>query len=69
MSATVVNVGPNDFRLTLTSNQTGAANTIAASDVSGGVLGGLGVLGTGAAAVRQASASRRTARPTPARPR
>ncbi len=53
VSATVVNVGPNDFRLTLTSNQTGTANTIAASDVSGGVLGSLGILGSGAAAVRQ----------------
>ena len=54
VSATVVNVGPGDFRLTLTSHQTGTANTIAASDVSGGVLGSLGVLGTGAAGVRQA---------------
>ena len=52
VSATVVNVGPNDFRLTLTSHLTGTANTIAASDVTGGVLGSLGVLGTGAAAVR-----------------
>ncbi len=54
VSATVVNVGPGDFRLTLTSHQTGAANTIAASDVSGGVLSGLGLLSAGAAAVRQA---------------
>ena len=53
VSATVVNVGAGDFRLTLTSNQTGAANTIAASDTAGGVLAGLGVLGGGAAAVRQ----------------
>lgn len=53
VSATVVNVGPGDFRLTLTSNQTGAANTIAASDTVGGILGGLGVLGSGAAGVRQ----------------
>lgn len=52
VSATVVNVGPNDFRLTLTSHLTGTANTIAASDVTGGVLGSLGVLGTGAAVVR-----------------
>ena len=51
--ATVVNVGPNDFRLTLSSNQTGTANSIAASDVTGGVLGSLGILGSGAAAVRQ----------------
>jgi len=53
VSATVLNVGPGDFRLTLTSNLTGTANTIAASDVSGGVLGGLGLLGTGTAGVRQ----------------
>ena len=53
ISATVVNVGPNDFRLTLTSNQSGAANTIAASDTTGGILGGLGILGTGAAGIRQ----------------
>ena len=51
--STVVNVGPNDFRLTLTSNQTGAANTIAATDTTGGILGGLGVLGSGVATVRQ----------------
>ncbi len=54
VSANVVNVGPGDFRLTLTSNGTGTANTLAASDVSGGVLSSLGVLGTGTAAVRQA---------------
>lgn len=53
VSATVLNVGPGDFRLTLTSNLTGTANTIAAADVSGGVLGGLGILGTGPAGVRQ----------------
>ena len=53
VSASVVNVGPGDFRLTLTSNATGTANTIAASDVSGGVLGSLGVLGAGAATARQ----------------
>ena len=53
VSATVVNVGPNDFRLTLSSNQTGTAGTIAAADVSGGLLAGLGVLGTGPPAVRQ----------------
>ena len=53
VSATVVNVGPGDFRLTLTSNHSGAANTIAASDTSGGILSGLGVLGSGAAAIRQ----------------
>ncbi len=54
VSATVVNVGPNDFRLTLTSHLSGAANTIAAADVTGGVLGSLGVLGSGAAGVRSA---------------
>ena len=54
VSATVVNVGAGDFRLTLTSNLTGAANTIAASDTAGGILSGLGVLGSGAAAIRQA---------------
>ena len=53
VTSTVVNVGPGDFRLTLTSNQTGAANTIAATDTTGGILGGLGVLGAGAATVRQ----------------
>lgn len=52
VSATVVNVGPNDFRLTLTSNKTGTANTIAASDVSGGILSGLGILSSSTATVR-----------------
>lgn len=52
VSATVVNVGPNDFRLTLTSHLSGTANTIAASDITGGVLGGLGVLGSGASTAR-----------------
>ena len=55
VSATVVNVGPNDFRLTLTSHLSGTANTIAASDVTGGVLGSLGVLSSGAAGVRSAA--------------
>ena len=60
VSATVVNVGPGDFRLTLTSNQTGTANTIAAADVTGGVLGSLGILGSGAAGCSPGvSASRR----------
>ncbi len=53
VTSTVVNVGPGDFRLTLTSNQTGTANTIAAADTIGGILGGLGVLGSGVATVRQ----------------
>ena len=53
VSATVVNVGPNDFRITLTSNQTGAVNSIAAADSSGTVLSDLGVLNSGASGVRQ----------------
>jgi flagellar hook-associated protein 2 len=53
VSATVVNVGPNDFRITLTSNQTGAINSIAAADSSGTVLSDLGILNTGTAALRQ----------------
>jgi len=57
VSATVVNVGPNDFRLTLTSNQTGTANTIAASDTTGGILNGLGVLNAGSASIRQSISS------------
>jgi len=57
VSATVVNVGPNDFRLTLTSNQPGAANTIAASDTAGGILSGLGVLSSSAAGIRQSISS------------
>lgn len=53
VSATVVNVGPNDFRLTLSSNQTGTANTIAASDTAGSILSGLGVLSSSSASIRQ----------------
>ncbi len=54
VTASVVNVGTNDYRLTLTSAQTGAANSIAAADGAGGtVLSSLGLIGTGAAAIRQ----------------
>ncbi len=54
VTAAVVNVGTNDYRLTLTSTQTGAANSIAAADSSGGtVLSSLGLIGTGATGVRQ----------------
>lgn len=52
-TATVVNVGPNDFRLTLSGTQTGAANALSASDNgSGTVLADLGLV-TGAKAIRQ----------------
>ena len=52
--ANVVNVGTNDYRLTLSSAQTGAANSIAAADGSGGtVLSSLGLVQTGAASIRQ----------------
>lgn len=53
VSATVVNVGPNDSRLTLTSNQTGKANTIAASDSGGTILSGLGLINAGVSSIRQ----------------
>ena len=54
VTASVVNVGTNDYRLTLTSSQTGAANSIAAADGAGGtVLSSLGLIGTGTAGVRQ----------------
>lgn len=54
VTASVVNVGTNDYRLTLTSSQTGAANSLAAADGAGGtVLSSLGLIGTGAAAIRQ----------------
>lgn len=53
VSATVVNVGANDYRITLSSNQTGVANTIAAADSGGTVLSDLGLLQTGAASIRQ----------------
>lgn len=53
VSATVVAVGPNDFRLTLSSNQTGTANTIAAADTGGTILSGLGLLNAGTTGIRQ----------------
>ncbi len=54
VTASVVNVGTNDYRLTLTSARTGAANSLAAADNAGGtVLSSLGLIGTGAAAIRQ----------------
>ena len=53
VNANVVAVGTNDYRLTITSTQTGAANAIAASDSGGAVLSGLGLLQTGPATARQ----------------
>ncbi len=53
VNANVVAVGTNDYRLTLSSTQTGTVNSIAAADTGGTVLSSLGVIGTGAAAVRQ----------------
>jgi len=53
VSASVVNVGANDFRLTLTGSATGAANAFSAADSgSGTVLAKLGVV-AGAPAIRQ----------------
>ena len=54
VNANVVAVGTNDYRLTVTSTQTGSANSIAASDSGGTVLGGLGLLQVGPAVARQA---------------
>ena len=53
VNANVVAVGTNDYRLTVTSAQTGAANSIAASDSGGTVLSGLGLLQAGPPAARQ----------------
>lgn len=54
VTANVVGVGTNDYRLTLSSTQTGAANSIAAADGSGGtVLSSLGLVQPGAVAIRQ----------------
>ncbi len=53
VTASVVNVGTNDYRLTLTSSQTGAANSLAAADTGGTVLSSLGLIESGAAAIRQ----------------
>jgi len=53
VTANVVNVGTNDYRLTLSSTQTGTINSIAAADTGGTVLSSLGVIQTGTGAVRQ----------------
>lgn len=53
VTANVVAVGTNDYRLTLSSTQTGTVNSIAAADTGGTVLSSLGVIQTGAGAVRQ----------------
>ncbi len=53
VSANVVNVGANDFRLTLTGSATGAANAFSAADSGAGtVLASLGVV-AGAPTIRQ----------------
>lgn len=53
VSANVVAVGTNDFRLTLTGSATGASNAFSAADSGGGtVLASLGVV-SGAPAIRQ----------------
>jgi flagellar hook-associated protein 2 len=53
VNAAVVNVGTNDYRLTVTSTQTGAVNSIAAADSGGTVLSSLGLINAGAAGIRQ----------------
>lgn len=53
VTASVVNVGVGDFRLTLTSAKTGTANTLAAADTGGTVLSSLGLVTAGTATVRQ----------------
>ncbi len=53
VTANVVDVGTNDYRLTLTSTQTGTVNSIAAADTSGSVLSSLGLISSGAAGIRQ----------------
>ncbi len=53
VTATVVHVGANNYRLTLSGNQTGAANALSAADNgTGAVLSDLG-LTSGSAAIRQ----------------
>ena len=53
VTAAVIHVGPNSFRLTLTGNQTGAANAFAAADNgTGTVLSDLGIV-SGTPAIRQ----------------
>ena len=53
VTANVVDVGTNDYRLTLTSTQTGTVNSIAAADTGGSVLSSLGLISSGAASIRQ----------------
>ncbi len=53
VTASVVNVGTGDFRLTLTSAKTGTANTLAAADTGGTVLSSLGLVTAGTASIRQ----------------
>lgn len=53
VTASVVNVGVGDFRLTLTSAKTGTANTLAAADTGGTVLSSLGLVTAGTASIRQ----------------
>ena len=53
ITASVVNVGVGDFRLTLTSAKTGTANTLAAADTGGTVLSSLGLVTAGTASIRQ----------------
>ena len=53
VNATVVNVGTNDYKLTVSSAQTGVVNSIAAADTGGTILSSLGLIGSGAAGVRQ----------------
>ena len=53
VNASVINVGTNDYRLIVNSTQTGAVNTIAAADSGGTVLSSLGLIQSGAAAIRQ----------------
>ncbi len=53
VTASVVNVGTGDFRLTLTSAKTGTPNTLAAADTGGTVLSSLGLVTAGTAAIRQ----------------
>ena len=64
VTASVVNVGPGDFRLTLTSAKTGTANTIAAADTGGAVLSSLGLVTSGTASIRQSLSSTKNGTPT-----
>jgi flagellar hook-associated protein 2 len=53
VTANVIAVGTNDYRLTLSSTQTGTANSIAAADTGGTVLSSLGLIQSGTASIRQ----------------